>query len=300
MDDQPASEQQQGDGVGIVSDSDRPGSDWKQVGKIVWKESGKDHVSILASGIAFNAFLAFIPFLTSVVLTYGLVAAPQQVAGHIDYLSQVMPGQAADLIGNQLRNMVETASSTTGLGLLVTLGLSLYGALRGAGGIISGLNIIFDVEESRSFLQQTLVGIAVTLGLILAFILASAGITILGFLSAILPDLGGLVHDLLRIGFWVAAAAVVSMVVSVIYRLAPNRGDLEWRWLTPGSVLATGTWLVATYAFGLYVQNFGSYQAVYGALGTIIIFLIWLYISAYILLLGAELNQVLMNRRGKN
>jgi membrane protein len=276
-----------------------PDSQWMHVGKQVWKKSGEDNVSIVASGIAFNAFLAFIPFLTSVVLTYGLIASAEQVAGHIETLSEVMPEDAAGLVGSQLENMVETAGTTTGLGLLTTLGLSLYGALRGANGIISGLNIIFNVEESRSFIKQTGVAIAITIGLVLTFLLASAGITILGFLEDILPDIGGLVHDALEIGFWIGAAAAVSVVVSMIYRMAPNRGDLEWRWLTPGSVLATGTWLVATFAFGLYVQNFGNYQAVYGALGAIIVFLIWLYLSAYILLLGAELNQVILEEGEK-
>lgn len=270
--------------------------DWKSVGKRVWTLSGKDHLSLVASGIAFNAFLAFIPFLTSVVLTYGLVAAPQQVAAHIGCLSEMLPEQAAEIVGGQLRNMVDTASSTTGFGVVLTLAISLYGALRGATGIISGLNIVFEIEESRSFLQQTGVAIAITLGLILAFFLASAGITVMSVLSAILPNVAGVVHDVLQIGFWVTAAAGVSVVISMIYRLAPNRGDLEWRWLTPGSVLATGVWLLATYAFGIYVQNFGNYQAVYGALGAIIVFLIWLYISAYILLLGAELNQVLQGK----
>lgn len=288
------------DSTGAAAPINDPGDvtdvDWKRVGKRVWTLSGKDHLSLVASGIAFNGFLAFIPFLTSVVLTYGLVAAPQQVAGHIDYLSEMLPEQAAEIVGSQLRNMVETASSTTGFGVIVTLAISLYGALRGASGIISGLNIVFEIEESRSFLQQTGVAIAITVGLVLAFFLASAGITVMSVLSAILPNIGGLVHDLLRIGFWITAAVGVSVVISLIYRLAPNRGDLEWRWLTPGSVLATGVWLLATYAFGIYVQNFGNYQAVYGALGAIIVFLIWLYLSAYILLLGAELNQVLQGK----
>lgn len=269
---------------------------WRRIGKRVWTLSGKDHLSLVASGIAFNAFLAFIPFLTSVVLTYGLVAAPSQVAAHIAYLSDFLPEDAAEVVGDQLRNMVETASSETGLGLVVTLGLALYGAIRGATGIITGLNIIFDVQESRSFIQQMGVALAITLGLILSFMLASLGISVMGLLSAILPDLGGIVHDALQIGFWITAAAGVSVVVSLIYRMAPNRGDLEWRWLTPGSVLATGIWLVGTFVFSIYVRSFGNFQAVYGALGAVIIFLIWLYISAYILLLGAELNQVLQGK----
>lgn len=272
--------------------------DWKSAGKRLWKESGDDHLSLVASGIAFNVFLAFVPFLTSVVLTYGLLAAPREVAAHIQYLSQALPEQAAEIVASQLRNMVETAGSSTGLGLVATLAIALYGAIRGATGIITGLNIVFEVEESRSFLQQTGVAVAITLGLVLAFFLASAGISTLAFLTGLLPDLAGIVHKALQIGFWITAAAAVSVIVSLIYRLAPNRGDLRFRWLTPGSVLATGIWLLASLAFGFYVQNFGSYQAIYGALGAVIVFLLWLYISAYILLVGAELNQVLAGKGG--
>jgi membrane protein len=280
-----------GDGTSL------PDGDWKRLLKRLWRKSGEDKLSLLASGIAFNAFLAFIPFLTSVVLTYGILASAEQVARHIAMLSDLLPEQASEVIGSQLTNMVETASSTTGFSLVVTLGIALYGALRGATGIISGLNIVFEVEESRSLLSQMLVAIAITFGLIVSFLLASAGISVLGFLSKILPDVGGIVHDGLQIGFWIAAAVGISVVVALIYRHAPNRGDLDWRWLTPGSVLATGTWLAGTFAFGIYVRSFGNFQAVYGALGAVIIFLLWLYISAYILLLGAELNQILAGKR---
>ncbi len=270
-----------------------PDVDWKRVGKQLWKESGDDHLALVASGIAFNAFLAFVPFLTSVVLTYGIVASPQQVASHISALTGVLPKQAADIVGSELRHTVSTASSATGFGLFVTLGIALYGALRGATGIISGLNMVFEVDESRSFIWQTLVAIAITIGLVVTFLLASAGISLVAFLTSIVPNVGGVVDDLLQIGYWIAAAAAVSVVIALIYRYAPNREDTSWQWLTAGSIVATGTWLVGTWVFGFYVRNFGSFGAIYGALGAIIIFLLWLYLSAYILLIGAELNQVL-------
>lgn len=272
--------------------------DWKVVARRMWALSGKDNLSLVASGIAFNAFLAFVPFLTSIILTYGILASVEQVARHIAMLSDLLPEQVSKVIGSQLTQMVETARSTTGFSLVVTLGIALYGALRGATGIVSGLNIVFEVEESRPFLSQLLVAFAITFGLIFSFLLASVGITVLGFLSEILPDVGGVVHDGLQIAFWIAAAIGVSVVVALIYRHAPDRGDLPWRWLTPGSVLATGTWLAGTFAFGIYVRSFGNFQAVYGALGAVIVFLLWLYISAYILLLGAELNQVLQGKTG--
>ncbi len=273
-----------------------PDLDWKNVGKQLWKESGDDHLSLVASGIAFNAFLAFVPLLTSVVLTYGIFASPDQVASNISMLTKMLPSQAADVVGSELKHMVVTASSAAGFGLLVTLGIALYGALRGATGIISGLNIIFEVDESRSFLRQTLIAIAITLGLVVAFLLASAGISLTSFLAAVLPNIAGIVHQLLQIAFWVAAAAAVSVVIALIYRYAPNRKKTHWRWLSAGSIIATVVWLVGTWLFGFYVRSFGNFGALYGALGAIIVLLFWLYMSAYILLLGAELNQVLAGK----
>ncbi|HEV2122147.1 MAG TPA: YihY/virulence factor BrkB family protein, partial [Chloroflexota bacterium] len=275
------------------------GSGWWDILKRTWTEAGEENLGLIASGIAFNAFLAFVPLLTAVVLTYGLVAAPEQVARHIATLSGTMPQEAAGLIGNQLQSMVETAGSTAGFGLLISLAIALYGAMRGASGIITGLNIVFDIDESRSFLRQTGMALAITFGLVLVFIVASLGISVLGFLEDLLPALGGVVHIVLQIAFWLAAAAFVSFVIALIYRYAPNRPETEWRWLTPGSAVATIVWVAATFAFAFYVRNFGSYNATYGALGAVIIFLTWLYLSSYILLLGAELNQVLERRVGR-
>ncbi len=274
-------------------------SEWWAILKQTLSEAGGNNLALIASGIAFNAFLAFVPLLTAVVLSYGLVAAPEQVAGHIAALADMMPRAVAELIGSQLQNMVETAGSAAGFGLLLTLAIALYGAMRGSGGIITALNIIFDVNESRSFLRWTGTALAITFGLILMFVVASLGISVLGFLKDLLPALGGVAHVVLQIAFWLAAAAIVSIVIALTYRYAPNRPDSGWRWFTPGSVLATVVWVAATFAFAFFVRNFGSYNATYGSLGAVIIFLTWLYLSAYILLFGAELNQVLKQRVGR-
>lgn len=274
-------------------------SEWWANLKRTWSEASGNNLALIASGIAFNAFLAFVPLLTAVVLSYGFVAAPEQVAGHIAVLADMMPQSMAELIGRQLQNLVETAGSAAGFGLLLTLAIALYGAMRGSGGIITALNIIFDVNESRSFLCWTGTALAITFGLILMFIIASLGISVFGFLKDLLPALGGVAHVVLPIAFWLAAAAIVSIVIALTYRYAPNRPASGWRWFTPGSVLATVVWVAATFAFAFFVRNFGSYNATYGSLGAVIIFLTWLYLSAYILLFGAELNHVLEQGVGR-
>lgn len=289
---------QHGDGPDAPTQMSTHG--WWEAAKQTGQESRSDNLSLVASGIAFNAFLALVPFLTAVVLGYGLVASPSQVAQHIAVLANMLPQQAASIVGSELKNMVQTAGAGTGLGMVVTLGIALYGAMRGATGVISGLNIAYGIDETRSFLRQTAVALAITFGLIFVFVLASVGIGLVNFISSIMPHLGGAGRTALQIGFWIASASAVSVVIAVIYAYAPNRAEPSWIWLTPGSIIATSVWIVATFAFSFYVKNFGSYEAMYGALGAVIIFLTWLYLSAYILLLGAELNQVLARRAGKD
>ena len=270
--------------------TDIPAPGWKQIATRAYKESGEDNVSLIAAGVAFYAFLAFVPLLAAMVLTYGLVAEPSSVVSHMQALTKAMPAEAAGIIGDQLRSVVESAGTKKGLGLLIAIAVSLYGAMKGAGAIVTATNIVWDVEETRSFVRRTLLSLILTVGAVLGLLLAIAGIGVLGFVDHLLPASAPFVHTLLRIGFWILAAAAVSFGVAVIFRYAPNRPEPRWRWISPGSVIATLVWLLATAAFGFYVANFGSYNATYGSLGAVIVFLTWLYLSAYILLMGAELN----------
>lgn len=267
---------------------------WWAVAKRTWREASEDNLELLAAGIAFNVFLALIPLLTAVVLTYGLVASADQVAEHIAALAEMLPEEAAAIIGEQLRGMVASAGTATGIGLALALGLALFGALRGARGIIIALNIVHSAAESRSFVRTTGLAIAIILGLVVLFLLASVALSLLNLAETLLPDLGGLVHSLLRIGFWIGAAAVACLVIALIYDFAPDRPREALRRYLPGALVATAVWIAATLGFSYYVSNFADYNVTYGALGAVIIFLTWLYLSAYILLLGAELNQVLM------
>jgi membrane protein len=267
------------------------GSAWS-IGKATWSEAGRDNLGLIASGVAFYIFLAFVPLLMSVVLTYGLVASPEQVANHISALSSSMPKEASSIITGQLQNIVTTAKSAVGFGLVASLLVSLYGATKAAGGMVTALNVAFDVEETRSFIRVTLLTLVITVGMILAFVVASLGLSVLNFVEQLLPDVAGIVHVLLQVGYWVATAAAISLIIAALYRYAPNVPNRPWRWVTPGSIVATLVWVAATFAFSFYVKNFGSYNATYGSLAAVIIFLTWLYLSAYIVLLGAELNSV--------
>ena len=272
------------------------GSGHWHVAKATWREASKDNIGLSASGVAFMIFLAFVPLLVAVVLTYGLVASPEQVAGHIVVLSKSMPEAAASIISGQLKNIVALAHSTAGLGLLLALLVSIYGAMKAAGGMITALNIVFGVKETRSWPRVTLLTLAITAGLVLAFIVASLGLSVVNFLASLLPDLGGAADLALQASYWLVTALAISLIIATIYRLAPDRPEGHWRWITPGSVLATLVWLLATFGFSYYVRRFGNYNATYGSLAAVVIFLTWLYLTAYIVLIGAELNYVLERR----
>jgi membrane protein len=280
-------------GAGARTPAEVPAPGWWAVAKRAWKESTRDNINLIAAGVAFYSFLAFVPLLAAAVLTYGLVAEPSSVVQHMQQLSSAMPQDVAGIIGQQLMSIVESADSKHGFGLILAILLSLYGAMRGATSVITALNIAYDVEEDRGFIKTTLLALMITAGAVVALLLGVIAISALGFLESLLPFSSPIVHTLLKVLTWLLAGAGVSLLIAAIYRYAPNRPNVPWRWLTPGSIFATVLWIAATLGFGFYVANFGSYNATYGSLGAVIVFLTWLYLTAYILLLGGELNSEL-------
>ena len=232
--------------------------------------------------MAYYAFLAMVPMMAVAVLSYGLFVDPQTVARHAAIITQNLPQSAAELINGQLEGVVETRSGAKGLGLVVALALAIISARGAAGGVITGLNIAFNVAEKRNFLRSNLLALGITVGAIVALALVAGAVTLTSALPcALAPILG---HALIfAAGFGGAA---------ILYRKAPANREASWRAIVPGAVLFALGWLLATVLFTVYVANFGNYNATYGSLGAVIILLTWFYASAYILLLGAELAAV--------
>ena len=270
-----------------------PPAEWRDVLMRTWRESSDDNVSFLAAGVAFYAFLAFVPLLASVVLVYGLAAEPATVAEHIRKLFEILPPDAASVIGDQLKSLTETPRNSKGWSLVVALAIAVYGASKGSGAIVTALNIAYEVKESRGFIRGTLLSLAMTIGALFVLVIAAIAISAMGWVEALLPSFSGWGHGLVQALFWAGAVAVVALGLALVYRYAPNRPDAPWAWVTPGSAAATLLWLAASIGFGLYVSHFGNYNATYGSLGGVIVFLTWLYLTAYIVLMGGEMNSEL-------
>ncbi|HEY0112419.1 MAG TPA: YihY/virulence factor BrkB family protein [Allosphingosinicella sp.] len=268
-------------------------AEWRQVLVRTWKEAGDDNVGLLAAGVAFYGFLAFVPLLASVVLTYGLIADPSTVAEHIQTLARTLPREAAGIIGDQLQAITGSKSGAHGLGLLLAVAIALYGASKGSAAVVTALNVAYEVKETRGFVKRTALALLMTAGMAVVVLFGALAISALGFIEHLLPFSSPVVHLLLQILLWIVAAGVVALGLALVYRYAPDRPDAPWAWITPGSAASTLLWLGASFAFGLYVSNFGNYNATYGSLGGVVVFLTWLYLTAYIILMGGELNSEL-------
>ena len=271
---------------------------WKQVAVRTWSQASEDNLGLIAAGVAFYSFLALVPMLAATVLTYGLVATPETVLRNVQSLATIMPAEAATLVGEQLTGVIETSGGKKGLGLLVALGIALFGARNAAGSVITALNIAYETKETRGFIAFNLLALAITACGIVAAIVAMAAIAALGSVEQLLP---GLPHVVVMIGKIVSYGVMLAGAAAgaaTLYRFAPDHEGVRWRWITPGTMLAAVGWILLTLGFGVYAANFGNYGKTYGSLATVVVLLTWVYLSAYLLLFGAELNAELEREEG--
>lgn len=277
-----------------------PLTGWKQVAVRTWKQSSEDNTALVAAGVAFYGFLALVPLLGAIVLTYGIVADPQTVLTDVKSLATVMPKDAAKLIGDQLIGVVHTSGSKKGIGLFVAIAVALFGARNAAGSVITALNIAYEEEEKRGFVRVNLLALAITAAAVAMAVVALIAITALGYLQKLFPHLPGFVAVIWKIVVYVVLALGAAAAAATLYRYGPDRKKAKWEWITPGSILAAALWLFLTLGFGFYVSRFGNYNKTYGSLATVVILVTWMYLSAYVFLFGAELNSELEHQTAKD
>jgi len=289
----PASPDAAARGLHAATPTEIPARGWKEVLLRTWKEAGDDNVGLVSAGVAFYAFLALVPLLGAVVLTYGLFASPAGVARSMARLTTLLPQEVAQIIGQQLTQVVQTSGGKKGIGLLVALALAIFGARSAVGGIITSLNIAYEEQEKRGFLFVNLLAIGMTAAMVVLIVLALGAATGMALLDEALPHLPGVVTALLKLLSYAILAIIAAATAATLYRYGPSRDEAKWRWITPGTLLFALAWVVLTAGFGFYAANLGHYGATYGSLAGVVVLLTWTYLSAYALLFGAELNSEL-------
>jgi membrane protein len=262
---------------------------WWQVAQRVWTESGRDNLTVVAAGCAFFALFAIFPALSALISLYGLTANPATIEQQFGMLADVLPAQAYGIVIEQIHRIVEASSQSLGWSLAVSLGLAFWSATSGTQALFAALNIAYEEPERRGLLQFYLSAFTFTLAGILGGVVMLSAIVYVPILFAVT----GYSHAFelfVRVVRWPFLALLVLCFLSLLYRYGPCRRTAKWHWVSMGSVFATTVWLIASAAFSYYVSNFAHYDRFYGSLGAVIILLFWLYISFYIVLLGAEIN----------
>jgi membrane protein len=282
---------QRGRGRDADKPTEIPKQGWLDVLSRTKQQLTEDNLSIVAAGVAFYGFVAVVPALAALVAIYGLIADPHQVTDQISALARVLPGEALPLLRDQMIR-ITADNQAAGIGAVIGILVAIYSSANATKALISGLNIAYDEKEKRSFIKLSLVAIVLTLGAIVGAVLAVGLVAVLPSILGHLP-LGGSVETLLNILRWPLLLGGFMTALGVIYRYGPSRRDAKWRWVSPGAILATVLWLVGSALFSLYVSRVGSYDKTYGPLGAVVVFLMWLYISAFVVLIGAELNSEL-------
>lgn len=249
-------------------------------------------ITLIAAGVAFYATLAIFPALISIVTVYALVADPEQVKKQLEPLTDALPRSAADLLVEQLSAAANSSGDSLTLGLLISSLVLIWSVSSGTSSLMEGLTTIFDVPETRSFVKRRAIALVFAIGAILG---VACALGLIAALAPILRSVGitGGVAVLIGVLRWIGLFILALLALDLLYRFGPDRSRDPWQWVSWGSGIALGLWLLGTLGFSFYVSNFGSYNETYGTLTGIIVLMLWLYLSIFTTLLGAQINTTL-------
>lgn len=270
----------------------RPVPRWWDILRRVWDKLTANHVSMLAAGVAFYAFLSLFPGLVAVVALYGLIADPIDVERHVASLRGVLPITAQDLVEDQLRSITAHSGASLSFTFVLSLGFSWWSGASAMKALMESLNIVYGEVERRSLFRFNLEALLFTLGGMIVAMHALVAVVavpiVLQFLAelGLPPELG----DLLSLARWPVLAAFVLFGLAVLYRFGPGRARPRWQWLSWGAIATTVLWLLGSALFSWYVSAFNTYNKTYGSLAAVVVLMLWLELSAYLVILGALLN----------
>ncbi|MCH8569430.1 MAG: YihY/virulence factor BrkB family protein [Balneolales bacterium] len=276
--------------INSPNDIDRTG--WKKVLIRVKERIVEDNVPIVSAGVAFYAFLAIFPGIMVLFSIYGLALDPESAERQISRLSEILPEQTITIIEGRMENLMETSSRALGWGTVLGILIAFWSANNGIKSLLTGLDVTYRVENGRGFFKQNALSFLFTLGTIAVIIVSLAFIVIFPLLvnTIGLPGTFGSVISWLR---WPILAVIVISAISLTYQYGPARETPKFQWVVYGATVATLLWLVASWGFSVYVNNFGNFSELYGSLSAVVILLFWLFITSFIILSGGELNRAM-------
>ncbi len=262
---------------------------WWDISKRVYHNLSQDNLSFVAAGVAFYALLAIFPALAATVSIYAYFASPADIHEQLNKVISILPVSSREILLSQVSDITQQSQKVLSISAIGTLLLAIWSSSKGCQALITACNITYHQTNKRQFFMALLVRLLFSLG---AIVVALMALLIIGILPIVLNVVGltELIDYLIQLITWPLLAIIFNCALAFLFRYAPHRTPAKWCWITPGSILATFMWIIASIGFSYYVSQFASYNETYGSLGGVVIMLMWLYISAYIIIFGAAVN----------
>jgi membrane protein len=285
---------ERGRGRRAATPSEIPAPGWKDILLRVWNNIGEDRVMLVAAGVTFYCLLAIFPAIAALVAIYGFFSDPASISSHVDKLSGVLPGGALDVIRNQMNQVASQGPSKLGVAFIISFLVSLWSANAGIKSILDALNLVYDEPEKRGLIRLNLLSLAFTVAAILFILVAIACIAALPAVAS--SQLQGATAVIAQIVRWPILFIIIAVGLAFVYRYGPSRAEPQRRWITWGSAFASIAWIAVSLGFSWYAANFGSYNKTYGSLAAVVVLMFWLWLSAAIILIGAEFDAEMENQ----
>jgi membrane protein len=270
---------------------------WGRILLNVYNETSRDNVSVMAAGVAFWTFLSIFPAMSALISIYGLVSDPAVIATQVESLAGILPQSALQLLYDQLHRLISAPPQALGLSLVISLLLALWYSMSGTGTLMQALTVAYEERDTRGILAYYGESAVLTVGIAVFILLSLVLVAIVPAVLESLPFPKGM-RDLIGLVRWPILAVLLMLALGVVYRFAPARRNPCWHLFSAGTIVAAFVWLAGSAGFSYYVANFSSYDKTYGSLGTVVVLLMWLYLGAFIVLVGAELNAEIEQARG--
>lgn len=269
--------------------ADVPRRGWRDVLLRVKERISRENLSIISAGVAFYALMAIFPALVALVAIYGLAFDPRQVGDQVAALGGMLPKEAADILLSELRDLTSTNTTALSTGAIVGVVVAFWSASAGIRTLMKALNVAYGEDEKRGFVRFYSTALLLTCAALVGFCCIIAVIVALPLIARFV-GLGPVADTLVSLARWPIVALAVIFGLAIMYRYGPSREKPRWTWVSHGAIFATVAWIIGSILFSLYVSHFGSYNKTYGSAGAAVILLTWLLLSAYAVLIGAEIN----------
>jgi membrane protein len=279
--------------------TDIPWKGWKDVVWRIANQVSEDRLLAIAAGVVFYGLLALFPAVTALVSCYGLFAKPDTINDHLSFLEGVMPAEAYSIVQDQIARVVAKGQAGLSFGFAIGLAIALWSANAGMKAVMDALNIVNEEDEKRGFVRLNLISIAFTIAGLFA-VLAAVGAVVVTPLLLSEVGLAGLTETVVKLARWPVLTLGMLLGLSVLYRYGPSRRAARWEWISFGAGFATLMWFAGSAALSFYFANFANYNATYGSLGAAIGTMMWMWMSAIVVLFGAELNSEIEHQTARD